>query len=471
MPEESGGRGRVLLVSPPYDTLFNIDRSQYMPLGLLYLASVLKDGYDVRVYNADLHSGFFKSPEKHASELDYDEYGRSLRDDMHHSWVKMRRVIEEYKPDYVGVELLTMTYTSGRRVAEIAKGIKDSTVLIGGGVDATLRPGEILADGGFDYVVRGEGEVTLRELLDTLSSGGDVHSVKGVSFTEGGSIVENQDRGLIDDLDLIPFPDRESLVEFGRYEADSLGRMITGRGCPFNCSFCASRVVWSGSHRLRSPENVVDEIEMVYYRYGTRQINFLDDTFNVDEKRVMRMCDLIEARDLRIIWNCLVRSENVNKDVIGRMQDVGLVNVAIGVESGSQRMLDRMNKKADVEGVRKAVETLKGLGVYVRACFMMGYPGETRETLEQTEKLVSDMDVEYNIEVFKPYHGTPAYETLEKQGRIITQSIDDYYRYYSRTFTDDGISWDYLVDRHRELVKASHEQRKRKTEEFVGNTP
>jgi anaerobic magnesium-protoporphyrin IX monomethyl ester cyclase len=462
------GECKVLLMHPPYYTLFNVDRRHEIPLGLLYIAAVLREGgYDVSVYNPDtLTSWLPRDLTKHQSQFDYSEYRRNLADPKGMAWVKLKSVLEEVKPDVVGVGFLTMSYTSAGRTVDIVKALNRNALLIGGGVGATIMPSETLDNAGFDYAVRGEGEHTMLELLDTLRDGGDMHKVKGVSFRDNGGIVHNPDREYIKNIDELPFPARDLLLQRGYYTPRDFGKIISSRGCPFDCNFCACRIAWGNTYRFRSPENVVDEIGRVHDTYGTRSFSFLDDTFYHDEERVLRICDLIEERGLQIKWNCLVRGININGEVIKRMKSVGLSDVDIGVESGSQRILDSMNKRIDLEGVKESIKLLKDLGVYIRANFIIGYPGETPETLEKTIELIKELDVEYVVEVFKPFHGTKAYEKLEQEGRLIHLPIDEHYDYYRQTFTTESIDYKQLVEQHKKLIQECLKQIEKKMAEL-----
>ena len=461
---------RVLLVSPPYYFLFGAGRAHIMPLGLLYVASVLRSrGFDVLVYNADTATSQPAKSFWHHSQYDYALYRRNLSDGGHSAWLRLSSLIREVQPDAVGVGFLSMSFTSASKVAEIAKGIKKDTVLVAGGIDATVRPTEVLEGGCFDYVVRGEGEATTPELLENVFGGGDAHGVKGVSFREGGRIVSTPNRPPAKNLDEIPFPARDLLLQREYYTPSDFGKIISGRGCPYGCDFCSCSMAWGGAYRQRSPENFVDEIEEVQDKYGTRVFAFEDDLFYHDERRVSAICNLIKRRALGIEWGCMMRANSINPRVVERMVDAGLVSVNIGVESASQRMLDAMNKKLDIREAKENISMLKRMGVYVRAYFLLGYPGETRETLEETKRLIRELDVEYTVEMFQPFHGTGVYERLKAEGRLRSLPIDEHYDYYNQTFTGGRIDHSHLVEEHRMMIRDGEAKQREKLSEFLKN--
>ncbi|MCX6695092.1 MAG: radical SAM protein [Candidatus Altiarchaeota archaeon] len=445
-------RPRILLVAPAYYSLFNVDKEPFIPLGLLYVAGMLKSaGYAVRVYDMDVSfSSFRRGAGMHASEFDYGTYRSSLDNSMHYSWVNLRGVIKEYRPDVVGVGSTVMTYSSALKTAQAVKEMDGEVKIVAGGVYPTLNPDGYL-NAGFDAVVRGEGDYSMLELVQSVEDGGVLDSVEGVSFRDDGVITHNSGHKMVEDLDELPFPARDSIAGREQYNPAWMGNVVSGRGCPFRCHFCSCNTVWGGMHRFRSPENFVDEIQSVRKEFGTKLFYFEDDTFYFDEERVWRICELIREGNLDIKWNCLMRGNNVDADLVKEMKKAGLVSVSIGVESGSQEMLDRMNKGIRVEDVREEIKTLNELGIDVRTNFMIGYPGETKETLAETEALISELDTKYTVELFGPLPGTEVYGRLEKEGKMLEHEIDDYNDYYKPIFQLDSLEWDYLVKKHVQL--------------------
>jgi len=419
---------KVLLISPPYYKLFDIDQPQIMPLGPLYIASVLRNnGYSVRVYNPDLSTTRFpRGMYLHPTQFDYDKYKDALNNPNHYVWLNLKRVLNDYKPDIVGISIMSFTYDSAKKVAEIVKNFKNDCIIVIGGAHPTIFTKETLLQENFDIAVRGEGEYTMLDLLDTINSNEDLSSVRGVSFKENGSIINNQNRELIKDLDCIPFPARDLLIQEEFYPTVSFGRIITGRGCPFSCKYCAVNLVWRRSVRLRSPENVIDEMEQIYRLYNPIEFNFDDDTFNVSEERVEKICDLIRERNIKTRWNCMLRLDNVSSNLLERMKAAGCARVTFGIESGDQDILNRMNKKINLEQIRNAVKITKSVGINIWAHYIIGYPGETPESLRNTINLINELDTEFVVQRFMPFPGTEVYNELKDEGKILANGWDDY---------------------------------------------
>ena len=291
--------------------------------------------------------------------------------------------------------------------------------LIAGGPLPTCDP-ELFLDY-FDAVVRGEGEQTMLELLHAYEEGSELVHVAGIVYRAGaglpakGEVVFTPDRAFAKELDRIPFPVREllpneSYIRYGKKKHGySITTVMSTRGCPFRCEFC-SNVVFGGSYRERSPQNVVDEIEAAL-ALGYERISFADDVFTMKKERVVRVCQEIKRRGLHFQWECLGRVDALDYPTALEMKDAGCTRIFFGIESGNDRILELMNKKITTDEARKAVETAHRAGLQVGAFFILCYPGDTDDTVLNTLHFATALPLDYlGLSMPYPLPGTRLYE-------------------------------------------------------------
>jgi radical SAM superfamily enzyme YgiQ (UPF0313 family) len=299
--------------------------------------------------------------------------------------------------EVVGVNCLSDYFPE---VIELTRELKrrGKTVIVGG-PHASGAPGPTLERSGADFVVVGEGEVTLHELLVALAEGGDPAAVPGVAAaSDGGASL--RERPFVADLDSLPFPDWAAMHPH-RYRHAPHGAfvkrfpvapIVSSRGCPYECTFCASPRLWRRSIRFRSPGNVVDEIDHLVRRFGVREIHFEDDNLTVKRRHVEGICELLLSRGIDVSWAAPngVRVDTLDVELLTLMKRSGCYFLAFGVESGNQEILDRIKKGTDLETIRRAIEAARSVGIQTQAFNIFGLPGETAETIEQT--------IDFNIE-------------------------------------------------------------------------
>ena len=283
-------------------------------------------------------------------------------------------------------------------VADVSRALKEmgKTVIIGG-PHATALPALTLERTGADYVVVGEGEVTLHELLRALEGGGRPELVPGVFSRENRSPAR---RGLIEDLDRIPFPDWEQMDPRTYQKAPHgafikrfpVAPVITTRGCPFDCSFCASPALWERTIRFRSPESIIAEIERLVRDFGVREIHFEDDNLTLRREHIEGVCELLLSRDLKISWAAPngVRVDTLDRGLLKLMKRSGCYMLAFGLESGNQAILDRVRKRADLATIRSAIDSARREGIITQGFFIFGLPGETEATIRETIAFAKD---------------------------------------------------------------------------------
>jgi len=382
------------------------------PLGFGYLAACLEDvGHKVKILDAPI---------------------LNLRKR------KIKKEIRQFDPDVVGVSSVTHNIGNALSLVEMAKENNPNCMTILGGPHATMTTKEILSENPYvDFIVRGEGEKTLVELLEKTKEK-DFEKVKGISFKQNGRIIENENREPIADLDSIPFP-AYHLFPMERYKTKVIDReiygkpgqpmssIITSRGCPNNCIFCSTCALWGKKWRTRSPENVVEELKILRYKYGKKVIDFLDDTLTVDKKRTMRICELIKEEGLDISWMCLSRVNLFTKEIASSLKKAGCFAVTFGFESGVQKTLDFLKKGFTVEDSKRAVQIAKETGLKVAGTFIIGVPGETRETINENISFVRNLNLNFtNFSILVPFPGTEIYEIAEKNNLLLTRDWSKY---------------------------------------------
>jgi anaerobic magnesium-protoporphyrin IX monomethyl ester cyclase len=412
----------VTLVNPPYPSGAH-QHPPFTPLGLGYLAAVLEQNeYKVDVIDCQ------------AAKLSYEDF---------------KSEIGKRQPNIVGVTSTTLTYKSGLQIAKIAKEVCPNCLTIMGGSHVTFWDENALKEcPELDVVVRKEGENTLLELVQRLEAGKSFHDVIGTTCRKDGKIVKNPDRPYIKDLDSLPFPAHnlwplETLRKYGTI----VYPIMASRGCVFWCDFCTAVRMFGRNYRMRSPKNVVDEIEFLHKTYGANQFTFYDDAFTVDQDRTAEICHEIIKRKLKIKWDCETRVDMVTKDLLLKMREAGCIAIWFGVESGSQRVIDAMGKGFSLTQTMNAFQWAKDAGLMTVAGVILGFPGETKESAMETIKLVEKInpdDVGYYIAT--PYPGTPMYELVKEKGLL---KVTDFNKYDTATPTFE--SPEFTMEELREI--------------------
>jgi anaerobic magnesium-protoporphyrin IX monomethyl ester cyclase len=378
---------RTLLINPPYPFL----EFPIIPMGLLYLAAVLEE----QEYEVDV------------LDLLVSRYTKD----------KIKRKLEEYRPDVVGVTSVTMNYPTASDILKYCKSVDPDVTTVIGGPHVTFAPEETLNEAPWiDIVVIGEGERTLLDIV----GGKKLSEVQGIAFRSDGIRITPK-RPLIEKLDELPLPARH-LFPLSRYHAlASHCSLITGRGCPFNCIFCVGSKMGGRRARFRDPKLVVDEIEQGL-ACGFREVNLEDDLFTLNHKHVHAICDEIISRGLEFNWSVFARVDTVTPEVLRKLRKAGCDWLSYGVESGNQHILDTAKKKITLDKVRESVKMAKDAGVNVLVSFVLGLPGETKETLLETMAFAQELDTHYGFHVLAPFPGTEVREKAEDYGLEILTS-------------------------------------------------
>lgn len=381
---------KLLLLSLPGD---EENDGSLFPLGIGYIAASLKHDHDVEVY--------------HYNKL------RPVIDDI-------KAKLYSFRPQIVGLTCTTFNRGYVKMMIGLIKDIDSEIMIVVGGVHASFCYEQVLKQYGADVVVIGEGELTFADLCSSLEKKTPLDTVRGIAYRENSDVVLNPPREIVQNLDELAMPDYSYAKPF--IERSGMGFLITSRGCPVRCTFCSTSSFWGQKVRMHSVARVVDEMEMLISQFNVRKIFFHDDTFNLGIARVKAICDEITARGIEIEWGCSCRVTPVSEDMISAMVGAGCRHICWGIESGSETMLKKINKKITLSQIRNAYEISKKFSniMSTGAFTMVGNPGETVNTILESVDFMNTIPITDRPSSSKLYilPGTLLYEGLKKEGHI-----------------------------------------------------
>ena len=340
---------------------------------------------------------------------------------------KLTRQLAEFQPDAVGISSVTMNFYEAQKILRDVKSINPEIITMMGGPHVSFCAIETLQQyPEIDLIFSGEAEETIREITPVLKNISKWQKICGISYRRNNDIIDNGKRKFIADVDDIPLPARH-LLPVSRYRA--LGfpvSIITGRGCPNACIFCVGRKMVGSRIRRRQPQNVLDEIEQII-ELGFERINIADDLFASDKKRVKAICKGIAKRGLHFSWSAFARVDTVDQEMLDMMAQAGCDSVSFGVETGNPQIMKTIKKGIKLDQVKSAVQMCKQAGMIAHASFIVGLPGETKDTLAQTEEFAKSLDILFGYHFLAPFPGTTIREKIEKYDlQIMT---DDWTKY------------------------------------------
>ncbi len=412
----------VVLISPPQIfTKTQVVAGVTPPLGPAYLAAVLDQaGYKVKIIDA-----LGENPNQFTPYKNLVLRGLTFQD-------MIRQIPRE--TDLIGISnLYTFAFPL---VSSLAKEIKShfpNIPVVLGGAHVSSLPEETLKDPNVDYIVISEGESSLLELCSALNGNGDVSDIDGFGYKKNSEIFINPKTKFIKDLDSIPFPKRD-LLPMDNYQKTFephgavRGRwttMIATRGCPFTCSFCNTPSIWQRRWRSRNPVRVVDEMEEVSRDYDINDFHFEDENMVNNRKWILKFCDELVDRKLNVGWQLSngARVENITREVLSKMKASGLTNMGVAPESGSERVRRHViHKRLNIEAVKKAVVNASKLGITITSYFVIGFPDETEDEINQTIKLARELAQlgldECSVNTFQLVPGCELFFKLKSEGKI-----------------------------------------------------
>jgi radical SAM superfamily enzyme YgiQ (UPF0313 family) len=329
--------------------------------------------------------------------------------------------VRKSDPELIVVSVSTPTYESDLvHIDQLARCTQAHLTAIGVHVSATAD--ETLIASRLSSVVRGEPEWTVADLASTLAAGGDLSEVRGLSFKRGSQPVHNQDRGFERDLDALPPPARDLLREqdyFLPFPNRPYTLVIPSRGCPHHCTYCTAPLYYGARLRRRSPSRVVDEIASVAARGVVKDFVMWSDTFTLDRAFVLDVCRELAERRLGVRWMCNSRVDSIDAGLARAMRDAGCTGISFGVESGVQEILDNVRKGTTVEQGREALRIMREVGIPTLTHFILGLPGETRDTIRQTVAYAKELDPDWaQFYCATPLPGTAFHEQSRRNGAL-----------------------------------------------------
>jgi len=426
---------KVLFIQPPLtltETYGKMARSRTMtpPLGLCSLAAVTRlEGYETKILDAE------------ALRLSFEE--------------TVERIVEE-SPDYIGMTAVTISVGNAAKLAEMIKEHYRKTIIIIGGPHLTAVPEETMDKfRAFDIGVIGEGEVTIVELLNALAGGGNVESVKGLIIRDGENTKRTGPREFISDMDRLPMPAWDLLPELTSYyrtPTHNLSRtpstsLLTSRGCTGRCLFC-SRKVFGNRVRGYSAGYIIRMIRHLQKQYGIRDVIIFDDTFVMMRKRLVEFCNILLKERIDLTWACNARVDLVTPEILKLMRRAGCWQIGYGIESGSQKILDLLNKRTTIAQIERALGWTRNAGIRARGFFMIGSFGETEETIRQTMGLAKRLPIdEFQMSFFTPFPGSEAYRVARSYG----ETCDDWAKMslWEPAFVPTGLTREKMVSFQR----------------------
>jgi len=332
-----------------------------------------------------------------------------------------KTVLSLHPPRIIGMSVLTINSKRAYALSGVIKKIDPKSLVVLGGIHPTVMPFEALSHLGVDIVVRGEGEETFKELVELVSRKKEFRTIQGISYRENGNIVHNPERPLIDNLDRIPpFPYYLFERNFNKYS--TFGAIFTSRGCPYNCIFCSSQSISGKRYRYFSTERIISEIKLLADKYKQKIIFIMDDNIAGNRQHFFSLLRAIIDSGLhqRTSFQASLRGDSVNDELLDMAKAANFRMLSYGLETGSENLMEIVNKGETVKEVAKAIRMTHEKGIAAAATVIFGLPTETRKDRWDTIRLVRSLplsSVRFNTLV--PYPGTPAFEILHKENKVI----------------------------------------------------
>lgn len=446
---------RILLIEPPFYRLFkrsySLDR---YPLSLAFLSGAIKNrtDWDVISYNADFAITKEENKICYLTTKGFINYLNCLEDLNSPVWREISYTISQYKPNVIGISVKSSNFASACRIAKIAKEVDKNIVIVVGGSHPSAIGKDILHYRDIDICVKGEGEETIVELLDAIDRHIDLGAVKGICYRRNGKIIENNPREFMQDLDLpyIPYEYApEVLKDYDNYPITAFKNIFAIRGCSYDCFFCGSHKIWGRQPRFRSVDNIVKEIKYLQNR-GLKFIHFDDDTFGIKKEYILNLCNAIISHCRGIKWSCELHLKLVDEEILSTMRKAGCYLLQIGIESGNNSILKNIRKNITIEDAISVSRIIKRYGFILQAFFIVGFPWETEDTINDTVTLLEKINYDtllYNI--FTPFPGTEAFDFCKKHGLVGDEYNASMYNYHS---PDNCFCLNINKDRFRKLA-------------------
>lgn len=418
---------KIMLILPKFETHIITP-----PLGLGYLASSLRNaGHKVILLDCNLKN---ISP------------------------TKFSLILKKEKPDIVGVNAMTTYYSEALKYINEAK--KQNIITFLGGPHITALPERSLKESNADFIFVGEAEKSIVELVNALENKKNYKNIKGIGYKDKNKLIINKRPDLIENLDSLPMPAWDLMNPEGYPIAPHgafvkrfpVAPVITTRGCPFNCTFCASKCIWMQRLRFRNPQKVVDEIEMLHKKFNVKEFHFEDDNFTANKKHAMEVCREIIRRKLNIVWACPngVRIDRLDRELLACMKKSGCYLLAFGIESGNQNILDNINKKLELEKVPEILKMVKESGIETWGFFILGLPNEDMDTINNTINFaVNNSFDRAQFCIFTPLPGSDIFNQWNKQGNLDWKKFN----FFNIVYTPENMTPEDLKKLHKKAFR------------------
>lgn len=417
---------KILLVNLPFEKIYEKTNMKGIapstpPLSLACIGgALLEKKHNVKIFDFNIHTTNSNS--------------------------RFIRQLEKFDPDFVGITFVTPLIKEADKITRIIKNRNKNIIIIGGGPHCSSFPESSLEETSLDVAIIGEGDFSITEIV----GGKKFSSIKGIAYKKNRKIFINERREFIQDLDILPFP-AYALYQIDRYKAPSaiarknpVAWVETSRGCPYGCVYC-NKSCFGRTFRVKSPERVVQEFINIK-KLGFGEIHLTDDGFTTDINRAKKICDLLIEKKVNINWSTItgIRVDRVDLDLLKKMKKAGCYRVYFGIESGNQEILNNIKKGITLEQVRKAVTWSRQARLEVAGYFMIGLPGETKETMQDTINFAKLLNLDLaKISITIPLPATEMFNELESKKMIKTHDWENF-KFYSAPATiynHPNLSW------------------------------
>lgn len=387
------------------------ENKSYINLGTLSLATILKNNnYNVEIIDFN-----------YLYRKDYLEYYNNYNEDIDN----MVNYILKFNPKIVDFYTMTNSYYISLVLAKKLKIMRPNIKILFGGPQASLTAIDSMkAFSCIDAIGVGEGELTIKKIVDALLENKSFDNIKGVVYRNNNEVCYNGKENLIEDLDSI------QMLDYSLVNVEDLDYMPldVGRGCPFGCTYCSTKTFWKRHFRLKSPERIIKEIKFVIDNYGIRNFNFVHDLFTVNKLKIIEFCNLVKKNNIHIKWTCSARIDTLDEEMITVMKESGCESIYLGIETGSKRMQKIINKNLNLSNVENKIEILNKCNIDVTASFIYGFPEETiddiRDTLRLIDILLRQGVKHTQLHLLGMLPGTELYENL-KDKLVFSNNISD----------------------------------------------
>jgi len=438
----------ILFLVPPVFRIMGKKWDSY-PLGLGYLVSSLDQK---KIKSAIYHANYLEVDECPPNEnwvlylsKQWEKFYSTIEDVDNDIWHEIAHVLEITNPKIVGISSCIVDLPSTYKVANLIKKYNNEIIVIVGGPSATTYSEKLINSPAIDFLVIGEGERTISELIPVLLNKPlnfeKIRAIKGLMYRDRNNVITNEKRDLISNLDDIPFPNREKVFIIDRSKNVKkiylTSDILLSRGCPFKCKFCSAFTVWgTRKSRSRTNENILEEITHLKCKYNQDFFVFWDDLFSVNKSKVVDLCNKLIQLNLNIKWVCLARLDTVDKELLLLMKRAGCIEIQFGIESGSDRILSYVNKGLTIGQIVEKSKTVRECNIPWRIFLIIGFPTETEQEIFETIQFVDILKPTcVDLSIFAPYPGTELYSELYQLGQISDKSDRCDTSYFEKNYT------------------------------------